>query len=211
MKGFAKVTQDMKDSQDNDRIAKTRIHPERTAPAADAQLPPGKLKVVITYLEMSTPPRRTNRSQRAEKIAIIRAERPTTSFYRYLYNTVGAPWLWYERRVLDDSALKQIIHDPQVEIYTLYVGGVPAGYVELDLRHKHEVELAYFGLMPEFIGRGLGKYLMDWSVDMAWSTNPNRVWVHTCNLDHPKAISVYQQAGFVPYRQETLIIDRPEL
>lgn len=201
----------MKNSGKDSHIARTRIHPERDRPVAHAKVPPGKLEAVITYLEMKTPPKRAPRSHRAEKIAIIRAEKPTTSFYRYLYNTVGQPWLWYERRELDDEALRAIIQDPEVAIYVLYVGGVPAGYVELDRREEHQVEIAYFGLIPDFIGRGFGKYLLDWAVDQAWATDPKRVWVNTCNLDHPKALTVYQQAGFVPYRQETIIIDRPDL
>lgn len=200
----------MENTSDSSRVAKTRIHPERGTPADDTSVPAGKLEVVITYLEMKTRPKRVPRSHLAERIAIMRAERPSVSFYRYLYNTVGAPWLWHERQQLDDQTLKNIVHNPQVEIHVLYVGGVPAGYVELDRRNEEQVEIAYFGLMPDFIGRGLGKYFLDWGVDKAWSRKTTRVWVHTCSLDHPKAITVYQQAGFIPYRQETTLIDRPQ-
>lgn len=199
----------MKDTTDNNRVAKTRIHPERDTPTDDASVPAGKLEVVVTYLEMKTRPKRVPQSHFAQKIAIMRAEQPTVSFYRYLYNTVGAPWLWYERQHLDDQTLKNIIHDTRVEIFVLYVGGVPAGYVELDRRNEEQVEIAYFGLMPDFVGRGFGKYFLDWGVDKAWSGSAKRVWVHTCSLDHPRAITVYQQAGFIPYRQETILIDRP--
>jgi GNAT superfamily N-acetyltransferase len=131
------------------------------------------------------------------------------SFYRYLYNTVGAPWLWYERRRLDDSTLGTIIDDPKVEVHVLYVNGVPAGYAELDRCSGHEVEIAYFGLVPDFIGRGLGRYLLDWTLNEAWREEPRRVWVHTCNLDHPVALAFYQRAGFAPYKQETVLIDDP--
>ena len=82
-------------------------------------------------------------------------------FYRYLYNTVGDDWLWWERRVMDDEALSAIIHHPRIEIFILYVRGVPAGYCELDCRTPDEVELVFFGLLPEFIGRGLGKYFCE--------------------------------------------------
>jgi len=173
--------------------------------------PKGKLEVVITYLEMTHRPRRPHSPHRGEKLALMRAERPIPSFYRYLYNTVGAPWLWYERRLLDDDSLCDIIHHHQVEVYVLYVGGNPAGFVELDCRVADEVEIGLFGLLPEFIGRGLGHYLLDWAVDESWDKEPDRVWVHTCNLDHPHAIAVYQRAGFAPYRQETKLIDDPRL
>ncbi len=174
-----------------------------------APVPPGKLEQIVTYLEMRRHPARDHGPHRLENLALMRAQKPTLSFYRYLYETVGGPWLWYERRRLDDEALGNIIHHENVRIYVLYVGGVPAGFVELDARHEGEIELAYFGLVPEFIGRGLGQYFLDWSVDKAWSLEPRRVWVHTCNHDHPHAIAVYQRAGFVPYRQERIVIDDP--
>ncbi len=171
----------------------------------------GQLETVITYLEMTGPPRRPTVPPPPGKLALLRAERPTISFYRYLYNTVGGPWQWWERRVMDDAALGDIITDPAVEIYVLYVDGVPAGFAELDGRANREVEIAYLGLLEDFIGRGLGWYLLNWAVDAAWTREPRRVWVHTCNLDHPRALPTYQRAGFQVYRQETEVIDDPAL
>jgi len=173
------------------------------------EVPPGKLEMVVTFLQMTRPPVRPPAPHRGEKLALMRAEMPTVSFYRYLYNTVGARWLWYERRLLDEAGLLAVVHDPKVEIYVLYAGGVPAGFAELDLRMHDVVELALFGLMPEFIGRGLGRYFLDWAVDKAWDKRPERVWVHTSNLDHPAAVAMYQRAGFVPYRQELEIVADP--
>ncbi len=163
---------------------------------------PRMIETTVTYLEMRAPPRKPATPAPIGKLAILRAERPTLSFYRYLYNTVGGPWNWTERRLLDDEALARIIHDGRVEIYVLYAAGVPAGYAELDGRIEGEIELAYFGLMPEFVGRGLGGYFLDWAVSAAWIHRPERVWVHTCTLDHPRALTLYQRAGFTPYRQQ---------
>jgi GNAT superfamily N-acetyltransferase len=173
---------------------------------------PGTLRMVVTYLEMRTAPApATVHPPVAHKLALLRAEKPTLSFYRYLYNTVGENWLWYERRAMDDAALAAIVHDPKVEISVLYVDGVPAGFVELDRRVTDEVEIAFFGLMPEFIGRGFGRYFLAWAVGDAWREGGRRIWVHSCNFDHPKALQAYQRAGFVPYKQETEIIDDPRL
>jgi len=177
--------------------------------AREKSVPEGKLEMVITYLEMRKRPARPPAPHRAERLALMRAERPLPSFYRYLYNTVGGRWLWYERRLMDDRSLCAVIHDPAVEVYVLYVAGNPAGFFELDCRDPADIEIAYFGLLPEFIGRGLGRYLLDWAIDHAWSKEPERLWVHTCNLDHPHAIAVYQRAGFEPYRQERKIVDDP--
>ena len=170
-----------------------------------------KLEVVTTYLEMREPPRQSSVKPAADGVVVTQAEKPTVSFYRYLYNTVGEQWLWYERHRMDDDRLRAIIHDPRVDVYVLYVSGVPAGYVELDRRIKNEIEVAYFGLIPEFIGRGLGPNLLQWAVTQAWRRQPTRVWVHTCNLDHPKALEIYQRIGFVSYKQETTLIDNPRL
>lgn len=143
------------------------------------------------------------------KIALFRAEMPSCAFYRYLYNSIGKDWLWYERRQMDDEALATIIHDEQVEIYVLYAGGVPAGYSELDRRDRPGIELAYFGLMPEFINRGLGSFFLRWTIDQAWTHEPTRLWVHTCTEDHPNALPIYQRFGFTPYKQEQVEIDDP--
>lgn len=169
----------------------------------------GKLKITITYLEMREKPQLRELTSPSPKIKIIPAINPTGSFYRYLYNTVGGPWLWYERRRMSDEQLRDSIQNSKVEIYVLYVDGVPAGYAELDRRHETDIELAYFGIMPEFIGQRLGPFLLNWIVNKAWSYHPQRFWLHTCTLDHPKAVAVYQRAGFVPYKVEEKIIDDP--
>ena len=94
------------------------------------------------------------------------------------------------------------MQDPKVEVNVLWVEGVPAGLMELDLRSPSEIQLLYFGLMPDFIGRGLGRFALDWTVDRAWSFQPSRFWVHTCDLDHPHALPNYQRAGIVIYDRE---------
>ena len=177
-------------------------------PARDG---PDEIEVTITYLEMREPPAHPPAPlpRTGAKIALLRAEKPTVGFYRYLYNAVGAPWRWYERNEMPDADLAAILQDDAVEIYVLYCDGAPAGYVELDFRRRNDVELAYFGLIPDYIGRGLGRYMLAWAVDTAWSRQPGRLWVHTCTLDHPGALPIYQKAGFVPYDQETVRIADP--
>lgn len=175
----------------------------------DGSLPPGKIRTVVTHLEMTARPLRRPLPRPAEKLAFLHAERPTVSFYRYLYNTVGEPWLWADRRRLDDDALASIVHDPKVEVYVLYVAGVPAGFAELDRRAPPGVDLTCFGLVPEFIGRRLGPLLLDWALGEAWLGETERVTVRTCTLDHPRAFTVCQRAGFVPVRQETRLLDDP--
>ena len=166
------------------------------------------VEVTVTFLESRERPRAVAPlASRSDVSGVIRADPPSVSFYRFLYDTVGAPWHWYERRELSDAELLAIIEDPKVEVYVVYVRGAPAGYVELDLRVEGDVEVAYFGLMPEFIGRGLGTWLLDFGLRKAWRQGVRRVWLHTCTLDHPSAISMYQRAGLVVYDRKVKMVD----
>ena len=115
------------------------------------------LEVTITYLDMHRRPSSSLRLLAPERTAIVQAHQPTVSFYRYLYCHVGEPWLWYERRAMDNDMLREIIHDPAVSIHVLYFDGVPAGYVELDSRVDHEIELAYFDCFQNSLAAGLGR------------------------------------------------------
>lgn len=171
--------------------------------------PDGKIESVITSLEMRAPPASAPIPPPQDGLTIVQAVRPTVSFYRYLYDTVGEPWLWGDRRKLSPDALRAVIHHPDVEVHVLYARGVPAGYAELDARDKPGIELAYFGLVPEFIGQRLGPYLLSFAVHAAWSRRPSRFWVHTCTLDHPGALGLYMRAGFAPYKREVEVSDDP--
>jgi GNAT superfamily N-acetyltransferase len=155
----------------------------------------------VTYLEMRAPNQRTVTPPR-DDLAVIHPNKPTLSFYRYLYDTVGKPYHWLSRRKLTDAELAALVHDPKMENHVLYVGGVPAGFAELDRRSEGEIELVQFGLVPEFVGQGLGKYFLEWTVNKAWSYQPRRFWLHTCTLDHPAALPNYLKAGFVVYKEE---------
>jgi GNAT superfamily N-acetyltransferase len=176
------------------------------APASGAKR---SIETLVTFLELTAPPRRPARLAPRPDLEIRRARSPTVSFYRYLYAAVGEPWTWTVRRCLSDAELAAILSDPGVEVNVLWAAAVPAGYAELDRRAPPDVELAYFGLMPEFIGQGLGGYLLDWAIRHAWRTRPRRLWVHTCDLDHPRALEVYQRAGFRIYDRKTSTQELP--
>lgn len=152
-------------------------------------------ETTVTYLEMFEGALAPAPDAPCEGLTILHAVRPTVAFYRFLYGTVGARWQWVDRLKLTEERLAGIIQHPEVQVHVMYVGGVPAGYIELDFRHMPEVEVAYFGIMPEFIGRRLGSYLLRFGVYAAWRRSPRRVWPHTCTLDHPRALDTYLRAG----------------
>jgi len=178
-----------------------------------SEIPEGKLRSVITCLEMRAPPwgdRAPPHIQPpAPDIHLEWVSDVTVPLYRSLYNAVGEAWLWWERRQMSDADLAAIVADPAVDIGVLRAGSVLAGYTELDRRRAGEAEIAYLGLTPPFIGRGCGGYLMGAALRAAWSRAPTRVWLHTCTEDHPGALAFYRRAGFCAYRTEAVLIDDP--
>ncbi len=172
---------------------------------------PGKLSSRVTYLEMRESPFDSWPSHLEGNVEIKRDFDVTPESYHHLYKTVGEEWLWGDRLKLSTQELEAIIYDPKVEIYTLHVDDELAGYVELDFRTPNQVEVAYCGIFPQFISQGLGGALLKYGIGQAFRKNPERVWVHTCNQDHPNAIGFYEHIGFSVYHEEDTIIDDPRV
>jgi GNAT superfamily N-acetyltransferase len=168
-----------------------------------------RIPMTVTFLEMHSRPAALPPPQPKSKIAILRAENPSVHFYRYLYDTIGEPYYWVDRRKLSDEALGEIIRNPQVELYVLYADGNPAGMAEIEFRDAAAGQLAYFGLMPDFVGRGLGYFFIHHAVSLAWSKPISSLLINTCTLDHPRALPLYQRVGFVPYSREERYIELP--
>lgn len=158
------------------------------------------IKTKTTYLQMFHPPREKISPPRSD-VSIERMDTPSVDEYRHLYRGVGETYHWVDRLMMPDDELEAIIQDDRLDVFVLYVVEKAAGYAELDRRTPGEIELAYFGLFPEAIGQGLGTYLLNWTLHAAWSYRPRRVWVHTCDLDHPAALPLYMKAGFDVYKE----------
>ncbi|MBI1831516.1 MAG: GNAT family N-acetyltransferase [Planctomycetes bacterium] len=161
------------------------------------------VEVTVYYLEMLAPSDRSAPPPRGG-LTVLHVPSPTVSYYRSLYNAVGKDYYWLSRRKMADDALAGILGDPRNELHVLHVDGRPAGLAELDRRRPDEIELVQFGLIPEFIGQGLGKWFLQWTIDRVWSCQPKRFWLHTCTLDHPAALPNYTKAGFVLFKQEAI-------
>lgn len=167
------------------------------------------VEVVRTYLEMDSPEAlRASRVPR-DPPRLDRLEECPLSFFRYLYAEVGRPHHWTDRLNWNDEQVRVHLADPGVSLWLLSSGGAPAGYFELRRHADDSVEVAYFGLLPEFVGRGWGGHLLTLAVRAAWASEPTRVWLHTCTLDHPAALPNYLKRGFRPVRDETYTVDVP--
>jgi GNAT superfamily N-acetyltransferase len=167
-----------------------------------------RIPTVVTFLEMNDKPSLLAPRPKG-KIAMLRAEHPPVHFYRYLYDTIGRDYHWVDRKKVHDEALAAIIQSPRVELYILHVDGCPAGMAELDFRREGLCNLAYFGVVPDFIGRGLGFFFLQQTVELAWSRPIQKFTVNTCTLDHRRALPLYQRAGFVPCSREERYIELP--
>jgi GNAT superfamily N-acetyltransferase len=158
-----------------------------------------KLIARITHLEMTDRSAISVPTPSGVKLAIMRASNIPVHYYRYLYEQVGKPHHWMLRRKQSDAEVAAAIHAPTAEIHVLYVDGCPAGFAELDLSlMPDEAEILYFGLIPEFQGRGLGSFFLSEAIALAWSHGPGKVTIHTNTLDNPRALQLYQKMGFVP-------------
>jgi GNAT superfamily N-acetyltransferase len=160
------------------------------------------LKAVRTYLEMRDraalqPATLPNPSVRVEEVHDC-----PTSFWRYLYAEVGRAYHWVDRLPWSDDEIRAYLQDPSVTLWLMTVGGAPAGYFELRRDRANGTEIVYFGLLPEFTGRGLGGHMLTAAVEAAWSQAPERVWLHTNTMDHPSALPNYLKRGFTAFHSE---------
>jgi GNAT superfamily N-acetyltransferase len=138
--------------------------------------------------------------------ALIGAERPPAWYFLDLYDAVGRHYEWTDQRERPAAEVEVFLHDPAVTLYTFMRDGWPHGFFVLDSREAGRCDLAYFGLVPQAIGRGLGTFLLQTAVHMAWDRPATgRLTVNTNSLDHPRALPLYQKAGFVPVRRETRV------
>jgi GNAT superfamily N-acetyltransferase len=158
---------------------------------------PALVKARVTHLEMDAMPSRRVPMPIGPRLALMQARNMPPAFYRYLYEQVGRPHHWSLRRSLGDVELVAMINAPTTEIAVLYVDGSPAGFSELDLsRLPAKVEIVYFGLAPDFQGRGLARFFLSETIFAAWAHDPEAVAIHTNTLDSPLALRLYQKMGF---------------
>ncbi len=172
-----------------------------------------RIEVTTYFLQMSAPSAQEH-SAMPPGVQVVRAMEIGAEEYRRLYLDVGAPWLWYERADLEPEELEALVHEEGVEIFLLLHDGICAGYSEIRFGtgedDQAEAQILYFGLKPAFIGRGLGRFFLEWTVHRGFSKEACRLWVHTCSLDHARALATYESVGFREFRREHGWVRIPE-
>jgi GNAT superfamily N-acetyltransferase len=159
-------------------------------------------QVTTTYIEMTGYGQFRPAYIEDQNLTIMQMGVPLPDFYRFLYGSVGRDYQWIDRLNWSNEQLLTHLSAPAVSIWVAYYKGTPAGYIEIQREAEEPgTEIAYFGLIPTFQGRGLGKHLLSYGVQKAWDENPERIWLHTCTLDGPHALANYQKRGFSIYKQ----------
>lgn len=159
--------------------------------------------VVTRYLEMTSPAQLRAKRVARQDLRFFVVDPPWPELNRFFYTAVGGDYFWVDRLPWTYEQWDAYLRRDTVETCVLVVDGLPAGYAELDRQEGAGTEIAYFGLLPRFTGQGLGAHLLTEVVARAWASNPGRVWLHTCSLDHPSALRNYTARGFREYRVET--------
>lgn len=165
-----------------------------------------RVEYTVTYLEMTARPVHPRPHMPTGPISMmVAAHRPPVWYFLNLYDTVGRDYEWTEMHARSTAELAGFLEHPEVTLCTLIRGGWPNGFFLLDGRDRETCNLGYLGLVPEAIGRGLGSFLLYSAIHMAWDRpGTSRLTVNTNSLDHPRALPLYQKAGFEPVRRETL-------
>lgn len=160
------------------------------------------MNVTTYYLQMLDPGRLCGKPCPHERFEVRECEIACHPFNRFLYRYVGAPWNWTDKLEWSDEDWLGYVQAHTLRTWVAYDHGTPAGYFELQRQPAGDVEIVYFGLAEAFIGKGYGGYLLTRAIEEAWSWGAQRVWVHTCSLDHPGALANYRARGFEVYRTQ---------
>ncbi len=163
------------------------------------------VEVTRTYLELRSPAQLRPAPASDPAVVFVRRDGLTVNDYRRLYRVVGERWYWKDRTAWSDDRLAAHLASSAVTIWECLVSDESAGFFELQRCDDGSVEIAYFGLVDRFIGRGLGKAMLTRAADEAWALAPTRVWLHTCTLDSPHALPNYEARGFEETHRETFV------
>jgi GNAT superfamily N-acetyltransferase len=168
-----------------------------------------EIEVTTTSLEMRSIGDFKPKTLDRKDVWVEKVEIPTPAINHFFFVNVGRPWKWYSRLKWTLADWKALVGKEETMTWIGYFKGSPFGYIELD-KQGDSVEIAFFGLLPQFIGMGLGGFLLSEAIRLAWELNPGRVWVHTCTLDHEFALNNYLSRGFSIYHKKTGIEQVPD-
>lgn len=170
----------------------------RQALAAGAAARPA---YTVTYLEAAEPAPPAGPAP--EGLSLVRSEAPPAWWFLALYDAVGSAYHWTDAHRRPRAEIEAFVEHPRTALWTLMGRGWPQGFFLLDASASPRCDLAYFGLVPEAVGQGLGRWFLRAALERAWAMpGTARVTVNTCTLDHPRALPNYLGAGFQVLRRQ---------
>ncbi len=158
--------------------------------------------VTINHLELLESDAFHPKTSSLEGVTVTHAQVASPELQRFLYRAVGGDYHWTDK--LNWSRTQWLEACQRWELHVLYVSGTMAGYFDLEPQGEAGVEIVYFGLLPDFAGKGLGAHLLSAAVTRARALGAARVHVNTCSLDGVAALRNYEARGFKVYKTEVL-------
>lgn len=173
-------------------------------------IPAGHIACVVTDLEMLTPPQ-NQAVVLPEGIDLTPIEPTDLATFRTMFRAIGTDWFWFSRLLMSDAELHAVLTHPDLDTFFIRLHGEPIGMLELDFREPGVCELSFLGFAPGYTSKGYGRALMDKAIALAWSRDIQRLWLHTCNFDHPAALGFYIRSGYRPYARRIEVLADPRL
>jgi GNAT superfamily N-acetyltransferase len=168
-----------------------------------------KKEVEVYYLEIEELNSFELNIEHNENLKLVKLEIPSPELGRFFYLTIGGEYFWVDRLNWDYNRWNNYLSKPYVEMSLIYLNNTPIGYYEINKKEFPSIELVYFGLMKNFISNGYGTCLLKEIIEYCKNLNGNRLWLHTCSLDHEKALNFYKKNGFKLYKTEKIIENIP--
>ena len=164
-------------------------------------------KIERNYLEINSIKDLKDSSNVAERFFIQHIKTPDFQINKFFYKNVGKKHKWIDRLIWTEKKWIQYTSDKNVKTYVLKKNQDLAGYFEL-IKHKdkNEVEIAYLGLLEEYQTKKLGSFLLSEAIKNSFYEKTQRVWVHTCSLDHKNALNNYISRGMKIFRKEKIVV-----
>ena len=164
-------------------------------------------KVDRNYLEIKSLNELVESKKPSNNLILELIDPPNFQLNKFFYKEVGKKHQWVDRLVWNDKQWIEYTSNENAKTYVLKENRDLVGYFELIFhKEKNEIEIAYLGLLEEYHNKKLGSYLLCNAIKKSFSEKPNRVWVHTCSLDHKNALSNYISRGMKIFKKETISI-----
>ena len=153
-------------------------------------------RIVRNYLEIKSLDELLEKVKPHSKYIVEKVSKNDFQLNKFFYKQIGQNHNWNDRLVWDDKRWINYVSDPNVNTFVLKDNEDIAGFFEL-IHHKdkYEMEIAYFGLLRDYLDKKLGGYMLTEAIKISFSYNIKRVWVHTCSLDHKNALKNYLARG----------------